>query len=27
VIDRYHDLEVRYDLETDHGAADGAVLP
>ena len=27
VIDRYHDLEVRYDLETDHGVADGAMLP
>ncbi len=27
VIDRYHDLEVQYDLETDHGATEGAVLP
>ncbi len=27
VIDRYHELELRYDLDTDHGATDGAVLP
>jgi len=27
VIDRYHELELRYDLETDHGATDAAVLP
>lgn len=27
VMDRYHELEVQYDRETDHGAAEGAVLP
>lgn len=27
VIDRYHELEERFDIETNHGASDGAVLP
>jgi predicted secreted Zn-dependent protease len=27
VVGRYHELEERYDLETNHGASDGAVFP